>query len=127
MSELRMHPADILNCLDCGADLSQRGVLAKRCEKCQAARPGRRVVAAPPPVDEHLTKAWYHRPQRVPHSIWQKNFTLFGVEVRCHVLEDGQRIIEATSVEELFKEADWVMDDPGLSAFFDWLRGCDQA
>jgi hypothetical protein len=39
----------------------------------------------------------------VPTSIWQGSFRLFGVDVRCHVLSDGQRVIEADSMEELFE------------------------
>lgn len=37
----------------------------------------------------------------VPTSIWQGTFTILGVTLRCHVLRDGQRIIEADSVAAL--------------------------
>ena len=34
-------------------------------------------------------------------SIWSGSFNLFGVDVKCHTLDDGQRIIEADSLEAL--------------------------
>lgn len=34
-------------------------------------------------------------------SVWQGSFTILGVELRCHVLSDGQRIVEAESMVAL--------------------------
>ncbi|WP_254440442.1 hypothetical protein [Xanthomonas vasicola] len=34
-------------------------------------------------------------------SVWSGSFRLFGVEVRCHTLADGQRLIEAGSLDAL--------------------------
>ena len=36
-------------------------------------------------------------------SVSQASFHLFGVELKCHVLSDGSRIIEEGSFVELFK------------------------
>ena len=37
----------------------------------------------------------------LPTAIWEGSFTLFGVDVKCYVLEDGQRLIEAKSMENM--------------------------
>lgn len=39
----------------------------------------------------------------LPTAIWSGSFTLFGVEINCHTLSDGQRIIEADSVADLLE------------------------
>ena len=36
-------------------------------------------------------------------SVWSGSFRLFGVDVKCHVLSNGQRIIEEDSMEELLR------------------------
>ena len=40
----------------------------------------------------------------LPRSVWEGTFVLFGVEFKCHTLDDGQRIIEAGCLERLFDE-----------------------
>ncbi len=35
-------------------------------------------------------------------AVWSGTFKLFGVEVKCHTLSNGQRVIEADSMEALF-------------------------
>ena len=40
-------------------------------------------------------------PDDVRTSVWQGSFTLFGVELQCHLLDDGQRVIEADSMAAL--------------------------
>ena len=125
MSELRMHAVDILNCLDCGADLSDRGVSARRCVECQAGRWPVQRKKKSRPIPEYLTKGYHHRPQP-PASVWQGTFVVLGVDVRCHVLDDGQRIVEASSIEDLLGAVDAkaeVEDDPVVVAFTSWLRG----
>lgn len=62
----------------------------------------------------------------VPVSVWEGSFRLFGVEVRCHTLSDGRRIIETDSLRDLLNamatEKD--ADGPGeLEAFSRWQRG----
>ncbi len=34
-----------------------------------------------------------------PKAVWEGSFTLLDVEVKCYVLEDGQRIIDSESLE----------------------------
>ena len=66
-----------------------------------------------------------------PHSVWQGSFSLYGVEIKCHTLEDGQRIIEEGCFERLLDAltayksvvesdaaAESAMDD-----FLRWLKG----
>lgn len=43
-----------------------------------------------------------------PHSVWQGTFHIFGVDVKCHVLSNGQRIIEMDSMNLLID----AMSDP---------------
>jgi hypothetical protein len=56
-------------------------------------------------------------------SVWQGTFRLFGVDMKCHVLDDGTRIIEADSVRQLF-EAMGSGADIGVEAeeFARWKR-----
>lgn len=62
----------------------------------------------------------------LPHSVMQGQFTLFGVTLHCHLLSNGQRIIEADDVEQLFAAmgvADITPSDEELRAFARWMRG----
>lgn len=38
----------------------------------------------------------------LPKSIWTGTLIVFGVELVCHVLDNGQRIIETEGVQRLF-------------------------
>lgn len=66
-------------------------------------------------------------PEALPHSVWTGSFHVMGVEVKCHVLSDGSRIIESDSVHKLLD----AMASPGkleegdLAAFSRWQRGMD--
>lgn len=62
----------------------------------------------------------------VPSSIWQGSFNIFGVEVRCHVLSDGRRIVEAESFNALLlaMASDSVEEDhDAINAFATWQAG----
>ena len=39
---------------------------------------------------------------RLPKAIWSGSFSVLGVDVKCHVLDNGQRIIDSESIVELF-------------------------
>lgn len=39
----------------------------------------------------------------IPQSVWTGTFRLVGVDIVCHVLSDGQRIIEAESFENFVR------------------------
>jgi len=65
-------------------------------------------------------------------SVWQGSFRIFGVEVKCHVLSDGRRIIEADSMAALLDA--WGDPKPianegeligEVERFARWQRGLD--
>lgn len=62
----------------------------------------------------------------LPHSVWSGSFSLFGVEVKCHVLTNGQRIIEAESMRNLLEamSAPGTTIDPAkVEEFAKWQKG----
>lgn len=60
----------------------------------------------------------------VLRSVWEGTLRLFGVDVKCHVLEDGTRIIEEESLITLLK----AMEKPGpinqheIEEFVKWQK-----
>lgn len=61
----------------------------------------------------------------IPKIIWSGSFSIFGVEVKCHVLDDGQRIIEEDSMVALFDGTADVSscDEKELEKFSCWQKG----
>ena len=62
----------------------------------------------------------------LPTAVWTGAFTIFGVEVKCHVLDDGRRIIDADSIGKLLAAMELPSGsvEPGdLEAFARWKRG----
>lgn len=61
----------------------------------------------------------------IPKAVWQGSFVVFGVTVKCYVLDDGQRIIDADSVKALL-EAMASVDDPtedmDMADFAKWIH-----
>lgn len=49
--------------------------------------------------------------KKIPTAIGSSAFTIFGVTVKCHVLDDGQRIVDADDVAAMFR----AMEQPSLS------------
>ena len=67
------------------------------------------------------------RADNIPRAVWTGTFRIFGVDLKCAVLDNGQRIIDADNVNELFAvmsepNTEWRPDDPGLIAFAKWRR-----
>jgi hypothetical protein len=64
----------------------------------------------------------------IPESVWEGTFSLFGVDVRCHILGDGGRIIEAESMRDLFEAMSTAKPDVQvkLDGFIRWMNGMDQ-
>lgn len=59
-----------------------------------------------------------------PTSVWQGSFRLFGVDVRCHTLSNGQRIIEQASFNAFVAAlANGATDQGELQAFWRWHSG----
>lgn len=68
---------------------------------------------------------WVQGMAEIPQSIASATFTVFGVEVRCHVLDDGQRIIEEESVEALLEAMSKQESfEPGemAAALYRWIQ-----
>lgn len=40
--------------------------------------------------------------ERLPRAVWSGTVRVGSLELECHVLEDGRRIIEAASLERFF-------------------------
>ena len=64
----------------------------------------------------------------LPTSVWSGSFHIFGVEVKCHRLSDGQAIIEAERMAELLEAMSspvTIDNDTGdeLTDFLRWQRG----
>jgi hypothetical protein len=62
----------------------------------------------------------------IPKAVWSGTFKIYGVELKCHVLDNGQRIIDADSIEQLFAEGNHRISPDGgdeLEAFSRWQKG----
>ena len=64
--------------------------------------------------------------EALPTAVWSGTFHLWGIDLKCHVLSDGRRIIEKESFEafmDALADGMPVADDTDLMAFFRWQRG----
>lgn len=60
----------------------------------------------------------------IPKALWSGSFHVYGVEVKCHTLDNGRAIIEADSFHALLE----AMTNPTIEAgdienFERWKRG----
>lgn len=68
---------------------------------------------------------------QIPKAVWSGVFPVFGVDLRCAVLDDGRRIIDAEDVAKLFVAFAAMEDDAppteaeteALDAFMRWQGG----
>lgn len=60
--------------------------------------------------------------EKLPTQVWSGSFMIGSVEMKVHVLDNGQRIIEAGSVEALFDSA--IGDPEEISAVLDLAAFC---
>jgi hypothetical protein len=61
-----------------------------------------------------------------PVSIWSGSFSVCGIELRCHVLDTGERVIEGESLENFMAALeDGALDSTqgDLTAFLRWQKG----
>lgn len=61
---------------------------------------------------------------KIPKAIASKEFKIFGVTVKCHVLEDGRRIVEEQSVADMLNAMS-TPDRPNMDeieSFHRWMR-----
>ena len=62
----------------------------------------------------------------IPKAVWSGTFSVGGIEMQCHVLDNGQRLIDAESMERFVSAAGSVsVDTDGVAALSRWLRGQD--
>lgn len=64
----------------------------------------------------------------LPKAISEATFRVFGVDIKCYVLENGQRVVDADSVEAFFAvitdtEDSTKVDDPGMEQVVRFLSG----
>lgn len=61
----------------------------------------------------------------LPKAIWEGSFRLFGVDVQCAVLDTGERIIEASSMDRMFAAMAHgaACDQAQIDAFTRWRSG----
>jgi hypothetical protein len=64
---------------------------------------------------------------KTPKSVSSKVFTIFGVPLLCHVLDDGRRIIAADSLVKLLDTMaagipDIELEEHDLDHFIFWCR-----
>ena len=59
----------------------------------------------------------------VPQAIWSGSFTVFGTEIKCHMLEDGTRIIEEDSLIEFFNSKTGEADEGDMKKLLAWING----
>ena len=63
---------------------------------------------------------------KIPTAIWEGSFTIAGVKMRCYVLDNGQRIINADDVAAFFNgdALDTAQADRNdMDELAAWLRG----
>ena len=64
--------------------------------------------------------------EEIPRAIWSGTFRIWGIDLKCYVLEDGRRIIEEKSfiqfMESLANGAP-IAEEEDFEAFARWQRG----
>lgn len=63
-----------------------------------------------------------------PKSIWSGSFFIGGIELHCHVLDNGKRIIEAQDVDALFNAMgleSFELKEDSLQEFIRWMRSLE--
>ena len=58
----------------------------------------------------------------LPKPVWSGSFMLGDVEMRCHVLDDGSRIIDASSLDALWGREGEPLTQEQMTEFLVWLK-----
>ena len=63
--------------------------------------------------------------EEIPVSIWQGSFWIGDLEMKCHVLSDGQRIIEAECIEKFLSGdlGEKKATEAEIIDFAKWVKG----
>lgn len=59
--------------------------------------------------------------------IWQGEFKVGDLAIKCYELEGGKRIIDTVSLRELIKLLTVDHYPDGIKTLFDWSKGLDRA
>lgn len=59
----------------------------------------------------------------IPKVIWSGSFMLGDVEMKCHVLDNGMRIIDAESIEKFFSGEGKKPTEVEIINFAKWQKG----
>ena len=62
----------------------------------------------------------------IPKAISAATFTIFGVPIKCYVLDNGQRIIDAADFAALMDrmaDSSGFLNSDDLDGFTEWARG----
>lgn len=102
-----------------GLDYPRRRAPDKRPERRQGSCELRRAAGQPERADGDGVEG---EVTDMPTSVWSGSFVIFGIEIKCHVLDDGQRIIEADSIEALFSSPTETTAGGDLEEFTNWIH-----
>ena len=60
----------------------------------------------------------------LPTPVWSGTFRLFGFDMKCHILDDGLRIIEAESVEDMIisMSKNVSLETDEFALFYEWQK-----
>ena len=63
--------------------------------------------------------------EQLPRVVWEGTFTIFGAPIKCYVLDDGRRIIDADGLRESMErhDAGAAIDERKNDEFLKWLKG----
>lgn len=59
----------------------------------------------------------------VPRAVWSGTFHVFGAELKCHTLSNGERVIEKDSLMRLIEAIEngaEPVHDADMAAFTEW-------
>lgn len=68
------------------------------------------------------TKTNINTEDQIPVAVWTGSFRLFGLDVKCAVLDNGMRIIEADSIREIFHAVESGIDPGDITDFARWQQ-----
>jgi hypothetical protein len=66
----------------------------------------------------------------VPRAVWSGSFHVFGVDLKCHTLSNGERVIEKDSLCTLIEAIESgapPVEDADMAAFTEWQSWAEGA
>jgi hypothetical protein len=112
-------------CVICGCEIAVRASGWARGHNAEPVAEGRCCRAC---NDRVVTPARMRGPGQIPKAVWSGVISVFGVDLRCSVLDDGRRVIDAEDSAKLFAamEDDAPLTETeaaALAAFMRWQGG----